>query len=59
MEGQDKDGVFTFTNIKDAHRLAEKIGSINAKVRSRYRCRINRYKRNRSAGEAGFKGYSG
>jgi NAD(P)H-nitrite reductase large subunit len=31
MEGQDKDGVFTFTNIADAQRLAAKIDSINAK----------------------------
>lgn len=31
MEGQDKDGVFTFTTIKDAERLAAKIDSINAK----------------------------
>jgi NAD(P)H-nitrite reductase large subunit len=31
MEGQDKDGVFTFTNIADAQRLAEKIDSIQAK----------------------------
>ncbi len=31
MEGQDKDGVFTFTTIKDAERLAAKIESINAK----------------------------
>jgi NAD(P)H-nitrite reductase large subunit len=31
MEGQDKDGVFTFTTIADAQRLAEKIDSIHAK----------------------------
>jgi NAD(P)H-nitrite reductase large subunit len=31
MEGQDKDGVFTFTNIADAQRLAAKINSIQAK----------------------------
>ncbi|HLN89499.1 MAG TPA: FAD-dependent oxidoreductase [Candidatus Binatia bacterium] len=31
MEGQDKDGVFTFTNISDALRLAAKIDSIHAK----------------------------
>jgi NAD(P)H-nitrite reductase large subunit len=31
MEGQDKDGVFTFTNIQDAQRLAAKIDSIQAK----------------------------
>jgi NAD(P)H-nitrite reductase large subunit len=31
MEGQDKDGVFTFTNISDAQRLAAKIDSIHAK----------------------------
>src|ERR1035437_2989919 len=31
MEGQEKDGVFTFTNIADAQRLAAKIDSINAK----------------------------
>ena len=31
MEGQDKDGVFTFTNIADAQRLAAKIDSIHAK----------------------------
>jgi NAD(P)H-nitrite reductase large subunit len=30
MEGQDKDGVFTFTNISDAQRLASKIDSIHA-----------------------------
>jgi NAD(P)H-nitrite reductase large subunit len=32
MEGSDKDGVFTFTTIKDAQRLAAKIDSINAKA---------------------------
>jgi NAD(P)H-nitrite reductase large subunit len=32
MEGQDKDGVFTFTTIKDAERIAAKIDSINAKA---------------------------
>jgi NAD(P)H-nitrite reductase large subunit len=32
MEGQDKDGVFTFTTIKDAERLAAKIDGINAKA---------------------------
>jgi NAD(P)H-nitrite reductase large subunit len=32
MEGSDKDGVFTFTTIKDAERLAAKIDSINAKA---------------------------
>jgi NAD(P)H-nitrite reductase large subunit len=31
MEGQEKDGVFTFTTIKDAERLSAKIESINAK----------------------------
>ena len=31
MEGQDKDGVFTFTTISDAQRLAAKIDSIHAK----------------------------
>ena len=31
MDGQDKDGVFTFTNISDAQRLAAKIDSIHAK----------------------------
>jgi NAD(P)H-nitrite reductase large subunit len=31
MEGQDKDGVFTFTNIADAQRLAAKLDSIHAK----------------------------
>ena len=31
MEGQDKDSVFTFTNISDAQRLAAKIDSIHAK----------------------------
>jgi NAD(P)H-nitrite reductase large subunit len=31
MEGQDKDGVFTFTTLSDAQRLAEKIASIQAK----------------------------
>jgi NAD(P)H-nitrite reductase large subunit len=31
MEGQDKDGVFTFTNILDAQRLAAKIDNITAK----------------------------
>ncbi len=31
MEGQEKDGVFTFTTIKDAERLAEKIDAIDAK----------------------------
>lgn len=31
MEGSDKDGVFTFTTIKDAERLASKIDSIQAK----------------------------
>jgi NAD(P)H-nitrite reductase large subunit len=31
MEGQEKDGVFTFTNISDAQRLAAKIESIHAK----------------------------
>jgi NAD(P)H-nitrite reductase large subunit len=31
MEGQDKDGVFTFTTIKDAQHLSEKIAAINAK----------------------------
>jgi len=32
MEGSDKDGVFTFTTIKDAQLLAAKIESINAKA---------------------------
>jgi NAD(P)H-nitrite reductase large subunit len=32
MEGSDKDGVFTFTSIKDAERLAAKIDSVNAKA---------------------------
>jgi NAD(P)H-nitrite reductase large subunit len=31
MEGQEKDGVFTFTTIKDAESLSAKIQSINAK----------------------------
>jgi NAD(P)H-nitrite reductase large subunit len=31
MEGSDKDGVFTFTTIKDAERLSKKIEAINAK----------------------------
>ena len=31
MEGSDKDGVFTFTTLKDAQILATKISSINAK----------------------------
>ena len=31
MEGSDKEGVFTFTTIKDAERLASKIDSIQAK----------------------------
>ncbi len=31
MEGQDKEGVFTFTNISDAQRLAAKIDALNAK----------------------------
>ncbi len=31
MEGQDKDGVFTFTTIKDAESLAAKIDTVNAK----------------------------
>ncbi|MGA2386188.1 MAG: FAD-dependent oxidoreductase [Candidatus Bathyarchaeia archaeon] len=31
MEGSDKDGVFTFTTLKDAQLLAAKIGNINAK----------------------------
>ena len=31
MEGSDKDGVFTFTTLKDAQVLAAKIASINAK----------------------------
>ncbi|MGA2680354.1 MAG: FAD-dependent oxidoreductase [Candidatus Bathyarchaeia archaeon] len=31
MEGSDKDGVFTFTTLKDAQFLAAKIASINAK----------------------------
>jgi len=32
MEGQEKDGVFTFTTIKDAECLTAKIESINAKA---------------------------
>ena len=32
MEGSDKDGVFTFTTMGDAQRLAAKIDSINAKA---------------------------
>jgi NAD(P)H-nitrite reductase large subunit len=32
MEGSDKDGVFTFTTLKDAQLLAAKIDSINAKA---------------------------
>jgi len=32
MEGTDKDGVFTFTTIKDAEQLAAKIDSIKAKA---------------------------
>jgi NAD(P)H-nitrite reductase large subunit len=31
MEGSDKEGVFTFTTIRDAERIAAKIDSINAK----------------------------
>ncbi|MGD6806102.1 MAG: NAD(P)/FAD-dependent oxidoreductase [Candidatus Bathyarchaeia archaeon] len=31
MEGQEKDGVFTFTTIRDAERLVAKINAINAK----------------------------
>jgi NAD(P)H-nitrite reductase large subunit len=31
MEGSDKDGVFTFTNISDAQALASKIDSLHAK----------------------------
>jgi NAD(P)H-nitrite reductase large subunit len=31
MEGQDKDGVFTFTTIRDAESLAAKIDTVNAK----------------------------
>jgi NAD(P)H-nitrite reductase large subunit len=31
MEGQEKDGVFTFTNITDAQRLTAKIDSVHAK----------------------------
>ena len=31
MEGSDKDGVFTFTNVDDAERLAHKINEENAK----------------------------
>ncbi|MCW3995379.1 MAG: FAD-dependent oxidoreductase [Candidatus Bathyarchaeota archaeon] len=31
MDGQDKDGVFTFTTIKDAVQIAEKIDAISAK----------------------------
>jgi NAD(P)H-nitrite reductase large subunit len=31
MEGQEKDGVFTFTNIAEAQRIAAKIDSIQAK----------------------------
>jgi NAD(P)H-nitrite reductase large subunit len=31
MDGQEKDGVFTFTNLSDAQRLAAKIDSIHAK----------------------------
>jgi NAD(P)H-nitrite reductase large subunit len=31
MEGQEKEGVFTFTNLSDAQRLAAKIDSIHAK----------------------------
>lgn len=31
IEGQDKDGVFTFTTIKDAQSLASKIDTMNAK----------------------------
>ena len=31
MEGGEKDGVFTFTTMKDAERLSEKIAAINAK----------------------------
>jgi NAD(P)H-nitrite reductase large subunit len=32
MEGQEKDGVFTFTTIAEAQRLADKIDSIHAKT---------------------------
>ena len=31
MEGQDKDGVFTFTTIKDAESLVDQIDTVNAK----------------------------
>ncbi len=31
MEGQEKDGVFTFTNMSDAQRLAAKIDALSAK----------------------------
>jgi NAD(P)H-nitrite reductase large subunit len=31
MEGQEKDGVFTFTNMSDAQRLAVKINALDAK----------------------------
>jgi NAD(P)H-nitrite reductase large subunit len=31
MEGQEKDGVFTFTTIKDAEQVAAKINAVNAK----------------------------
>jgi NAD(P)H-nitrite reductase large subunit len=31
IEGQEKDGVFTFTNLSDAQHLADKIDSIHAK----------------------------
>ena len=31
MDGQEKDGVFTFTNLSDAQRLADKIDNIHAK----------------------------
>ncbi len=31
MEGQEKDGVFTFTTIKDAEQLSAKIDAVNAK----------------------------
>ena len=59
MEGQEKDGVFTFTTIQDAQRLAAKIEAINAKVRGSNRCRLDWVKRNRSLEQAWFEGYDG
>ena len=59
MEGQEKDGVFTFTTISEAQRLAAKIDSIQRQKRSSYRCRFNRHKRNRSPRKTWLKSHSG